>query len=447
MLSINYQTENIIVDHLPIMVCWSTNYPQKSFSIKVYKGAELVSLIAREGNNTIVTLDAISLQSFTSYTIEVLTHGDNGENNVFRNSFTTSNLGHFSGRWVSGGHHFTNDIHYYRGKRNVVMRKTIYLDEELLDAYISIVGLGFYKLYINGKEVTRGELNTDWTNYAKIIYYDTYNIKPFINQPKNEVIVELADGWFNPAPLKLFGKYNLRETLTIGEPQVIADIYMKFADREMIIGSDADWQYCEGAYTFNNIYLGERLDMKLFRGDNTTDLLMPDWKNVVLSNGPEGRLVSSFIPKINHTLSLGAEHIHVVDEETFIIDFGAIVTGFIDLSITASENQRVELLYSEDVDENYELNTDSTLAGFVGKQVTEGVIIDGGIGAPARAEQKDAFECRSGKNHFINAFTCHSFRYVQLSGINIEQLNNVQALSVHTVLRENGGFYCSDRLC
>ncbi|STU74383.1 alpha-L-rhamnosidase family [Klebsiella pneumoniae subsp. ozaenae] len=36
------------------------------------------------------------------------------------------------------------------------------------------------------------------------------------------------------------------------------------------------------------------------------------------------------------------------------------------------------------------------------------------------------FECRSGKNHFINAFTCHSFRYVQLSGINIEQLNNVQ---------------------
>ncbi|KAB7990227.1 alpha-L-rhamnosidase N-terminal domain-containing protein, partial [Klebsiella pneumoniae] len=175
MLSINYQTENIIVDHLPIMVCWSTNYPQKSFTIKVYKGAELVSLIAREGNKTIVTLDAISLQSFTSYTIEVLTHGDNGENNVFKNSFTTSNLGHFSGRWVSGGHHFTNDIHYYRGKRNVVMRKTIYLDEELLDAYISIVGLGFYKLYINGKEVTRGELNTDWTNYAKIIYYDTYN--------------------------------------------------------------------------------------------------------------------------------------------------------------------------------------------------------------------------------------------------------------------------------
>ncbi len=84
MLSINYQTENIIVDHLPIMVCWSTNYPQKSFTIKVYKGAELVSLIAREGNKTIVTLDAISLQSFTSYTIEVLTHGDNGENNVLK---------------------------------------------------------------------------------------------------------------------------------------------------------------------------------------------------------------------------------------------------------------------------------------------------------------------------------------------------------------------------
>lgn len=102
MLSINYQTENIIVDHLPIMVCRSTDYPQKSFLIKVYKGVEQISLITREGNDTIITLDAISLQCFTSYTIEVLTHGENGESNVFKNSFTTSNLGQFFrslGKW------------------------------------------------------------------------------------------------------------------------------------------------------------------------------------------------------------------------------------------------------------------------------------------------------------------------------------------------------------
>ncbi|PLL67788.1 hypothetical protein CWN76_27770, partial [Klebsiella quasipneumoniae] len=55
MLSINYQTENIIVDHLPIMVCRSTDYPQKSFLIKVYKGVEQISLITREGNDTIIT--------------------------------------------------------------------------------------------------------------------------------------------------------------------------------------------------------------------------------------------------------------------------------------------------------------------------------------------------------------------------------------------------------
>lgn len=444
MLSINYQKDNVIVDHLPVPISWTTGYPQQSFSIRVYRGDELLKIIEKEGNSTTATLEAIPLHRFTTYTIEVLTHGEDNESNVFKNNFITSNLGNFEGLWVSAAHTFTDERSYYRGKRNAVIKKTISVDEDLLDAYISIVGLGFYKLYINGKEVTRGELNTDWTNYSKIIYYDTYRIKPFLTQSENEIIVELADGWFNPAPLKLFGKYNLRETLTIGEPQVIADICIKYAGSEIIIGTDDGWQYCEGAYIFNNIYLGERLDMRLFRGDNSTDIVKPEWKQVVCSNGPEGRLVSSFIPKINHTLSVGAEHIHVVDEDAFIVDFGAIVTGFIDLSITASEKQSVELTYSEEIHENYSLNTDSTLAGFVGKEVAEGVIINGGIGAPERAEQKDAFLCRNGVNHFVNAFTYHSFRYVQICGINIEQLNNIQALSVHTDLTESGGFYCSD---
>lgn len=444
MLSINYQKDNVIVDHLPISLSWFTNYPQHSFTIQIRKGKDVLTTIEGKGNSTTAIVDSIELESYTDYAIDVFTYGDKKERNAFRNKFTTSNLGQFKGQWISGDKKFTDESSYYDGKRNTIIRKKIRIEKEVIDAYISIVGLGFYKLYINGKEVTRGELNTDWTNYHKTVYYDTYKINHFFTLPVNNVVIELADGWFNPAPLKLFGKYNLRETLAIGEPQVIADIHIQYADDIVTLGTDGSWEYCEGAYIFNNIYLGERIDLKLFEGDNTTDIINPQWKTVSLSEGPDGHLLSSFIPKINHTSSVGPEHIYVVDENSFIIDFGVIVAGFIDLLVTASESQEVVLTFSEEVNENYSLNTDSTLAGFVGKEVAEGIVINGGPGAPERAEQRDAFLCRNGINHFVNAFTWHSFRYVQVCGINIEQLNTIQALSVHTDLTESGGFYCSD---
>lgn len=444
MLRINHKSDSIVVDQLPIHLDWSVNYKQKAYDLSVMKDNEVIHFIKQTGNVTNILLDSFELKSNSNYKIDLSVYGFDGTAEIFSRSFRTGNFGDFTGDWISHNKVLLNEADYYQENRNPLMRKTFEISDTIEESFINIIGLGYYKLYVNGNEVGDAELNTDWTNYNKTVYYDTYDITSFLKQGMNEVLVELGNGWFNPAPLTLFGKYNLRKTLSVGEPQLVADIIIKKANETMVIPTDSSWEFAQGAYLFNNIYLGEVLDYRLITGNKTFELANPVWKSVTLTEGPKGKVVPSFIPKIKKTAKLRPQHFHVVDENEVVIDFGKILTGFIDLTLTACDGQEIELTYSEEINDDFTLNTDSTLAGFVGKEVECGFILPGGEGAPSRADQKDKIICRNGSIRYINKFTFHSFRYVYLKGLNLDQINEISAHYVHTDLHRDGSFVCDD---
>lgn len=444
MLKINHKSDSIVVDKLPIHLNWSVNYKQKAYDLSVIKDDEVIHFVNQTGNDTSVQIDSFELASNSNYIIKVSVYDNDGQCEVLHNTFRTGNFGCFSGKWISQGKILDHESEYYHENRNPIFRKAFTVEQDIIESFINIVGLGYYKLYINGREVGDAELNTDWSNYSKTVYYDTYNIARYLKKGNNEVLVELGNGWFNPAPLTLFGKYNLRKTLSIGEPQLIADLIVKSAEETVIVSSDASWEVSEGPYLFNNIYLGEILDFRLLKGRHTFDVEHPAWKQVAVVDGPAGELVPGFIPKIKKSGQLKPHHIVVVDESEVVIDFGKVLSGFIDITLTANDGQEIEFIYSEQINSDYTLKTDSTLAGFVGKEVDDGFIIPGGHGSPFRAEQKDKIICKSGSVRFVNKFTYHSFQYVQIKGLNLDQVKEICAIYVHTALDEVGSFACSD---
>lgn len=83
---------------------------------------------------------------------------------------------------------------------------------------IDCCGLGFYRLSVNGKTVSDVYLNSDVTNYDRVVYYDTYELTDFLQEGDNRIEVELANGWYNPAPIEILGRYNIRKQLAIGKP-------------------------------------------------------------------------------------------------------------------------------------------------------------------------------------------------------------------------------------
>ncbi|WEJ85016.1 family 78 glycoside hydrolase catalytic domain [Kluyvera intermedia] len=444
MLQLNYQVNHIIVDKLPIVCHWSVPHKQLSYSMTVSSGTSLIHEVSGIGDDTSLLIEGFNIDKNTRYHVELTSQGENGSIISVVNQFSTSNLGDFKGVWISAADSQPVQPDSAVEYRNNILRKQFDIQHDILESSVNIAGLGFYTLYINGQKVSGNELNTDWTNYSKTVYYDTYDLTDYLISGANEVVIELANGWFNPSPMKLFGKYNLRETLCTGENQALADITVKGRSETSYVSTDNTWVYCQGAYLRNNIYLGEAQDFRLFSGRNTTDMIAPRWHKVFLSKGPDGQLVSSFIPKIKKIKTVDFSHIHLVDENELVIDFGETVSGLLDLSVSASDGQQITLTYGENIADGYLLNTDSTLAGFIGKEVAPGVTINGGEESPRRAEQQDCLICRSGTNHYVNKYTYHSFRYVKISGMSLDQLNHVLVHSAHSNLESAGHFLCSD---
>lgn len=444
MLQINYQTSRIVVDRLPVACHWSVKHIQTSYHVTILKDDSVVHELTGVGDSTDLLLTGFELSEYGTYTVRINSCNSAGSMVSLTNSFITGNLGNFHGNWIAKSFQNIKDKPEDSSTRNTVLRKCFPIQNAIDRAVINIAGLGFYNLYINGDKVSRNELNTDWTNYSKTIYYDTYEIKDYLKTGGNTLIIELGNGWYAPSEMKLFGKYNLRDMLCSGVTQAIADIFIQGEGLSVRLSTDETWECTEGAYFTNNIYLGETLDSRLFSGRNTTELVSPRWNNVLRAKGPQGQMVSSYIPKIEKIKCLDFKEIHVLNESEFIVDFGETLSGLIDLSVSASEGQVITLTYAECLDDDYTLNTGSTLAGFIGKEVAPGIIINGGESSPGRAEQIDQLICRSGINHLVNKYTYHSFRYVKVSGMNLDQLLCIMAHKAYSKLESAGDFLCSD---
>lgn len=331
----------------------------------------------------------------------------------------------FSGQWIQGENYDygNEDELYYHNHPNTILYKSFDLDRIDKENIFRIAVLGYYVLSVNGKRVSIAELNNDWTDFTKCVYFDEYDITNYLNIGMNEIEIELGNGMYNPSPLRLFGKYNLRQRLAeIGEPKAICELIV---NQKTYLSSDSSWLYKPGYYLFNNLYLGEKIDYTI-----KSTQLFP----VTISN-KEYHFEKSFIPKI--------KKFQVVEpfetkeyHDGLLVDFGKMISGFISLNINTYANQGIKLEYSEDF-RNGEMFYDTVLAGSVGEKIND-FQIHGGPGAPERAIQTDVIKCNEGVTYFENKFTYHSFRYVYLTGCSLDQINKIEAIYVHTDLKQIG---------
>lgn len=65
-----------------------------------------------------------------------------------------------------------------------LFRKSFICSKPITAAEITMCGLGFYELYINGNNITKGLMAPYISNPDYLLYYDTYNIKPYLQTVK-----------------------------------------------------------------------------------------------------------------------------------------------------------------------------------------------------------------------------------------------------------------------
>jgi alpha-L-rhamnosidase len=394
--------------------------------------------------NLHIEYEGVALKPFTRYfwQIKVYNQANIASNWSEIATFETAAFSptDWKAQWIDNGKaQFICDEDFYKDDPNPLFRKQFSIKKKVQSARLYIAGLGYYEAYFNGEKIGNDVLSPAFMAYRAQVSYLTYDITQKLQNGENTLGVMLGNGWYNPLPLQLFGKFNLREHQQTGRPCLKAQILIKYNDEtQEIIATDASWQTAFGPILRNNVYLGEHYDARLEKDFNSKN----DWKNAALCQGPSGILVAQKSPPIRITKTVKPIGIKKIGKDTFIVDMGQNFAGVARIKVSGKAGNRISLRYGEDTLSNGALNYFTSVAG----QIKEIWNVNGGSGAPKTAWQQDIYTLKGGEKEIWNArFTFHGFRYVEITGWpGTPTLADIEGLRMNSDLTQRGDFTCSN---
>lgn len=322
--------------------------------------------------------------------------------------------------------------HFFREKNNCRLTKLFTVEKTVSRSIVDCCGLGYGVLFVNGKRVTEARLVPDVSNYDRVVYYNSYDITELLTVGQNRIDFWLGNGWYIPAPAAILGKYNVRKQLAIGKNCLKLLLETEYADGERSeIVSDETWQCGNGPFLYNDIYIGEVYT------DTVEEQAL---SQAVAIHGPTGQLVPSFIPEIKRAAKVSARKISETATTT-LYDFGEIMTGQVQMTLSANYIGEVTILYAEDMKEN-KLDFSSTTSGRYG--ITDEMI---SIHSDDPILQKDVVVKKQAKQlHYQNEFTYHSFRYAEVSFSGENPVEILEGRTIHTEIEQKADFESSSYL-
>ncbi|MDQ6844866.1 MAG: glycoside hydrolase family 78 protein [Bacteroidota bacterium] len=389
------------------------------------------------------------LQPFTRYYWKVKVYDENGTASAWSKPawFETAmlNINDWSAKWINdGSKNPDKDEDYYKQDRMPLFRKEFSANKKIASARLYISGLGYYEAYLNGKKIGDHVLDPGFTTYRKEVLYAVYDITVMVKRNKNILGIMLGDGWWNPLPLKLFGRWDLRNYQQSGRPCVKAELHIHYADGSIEkIVTDESWLTAPGPVTHNNVYLGEKYDARLEQKNwSIAGADKSVWKNAVFTEGPAGTLTAQMQPPIRVTKIIEPVKITEPAKDTFIVDMGQNFAGVAQIKIKAAAGTKISLRYGEALFKDGHLNYLTTVM----TQIKKGVI-NGGPGAPETAWQQDEYICKGdGIETWSPRFTFHGFRYVEITGWpGKPTLNDIRGFRMNSDVARTGTFECSDQ--
>lgn len=308
--------------------------------------------------------------------------------------------------WISDGKpQPTSDEACYVDDPAPLFKKTFQVKGRMKAAQLHIVGLGLYRAELNGKPIGNAVLAPLWTPFGHRVLFDMYDVKPLLVQGENTLTVTLGNGWYNPLPLRLWGRINVRAKVAVGRPSLAAELVLTDATGATeTVTTDTSWQVAETPLLRNSLYLGEVYDARLAIGP---------WRPASIETGPSGALEPAAAPKVVEVGSWQARHVKALAPNIYIVDMGRNFSGVATFQLgKGPAGERITFRYGELLHTNGTVNVMTAVCGQIKRK---GV---GGPGAPDIAEQHDVYiRSGAGDETYTPRFTWHVFRYVQIEGL------------------------------
>ncbi|MEN8863788.1 MAG: family 78 glycoside hydrolase catalytic domain, partial [Lentimonas sp.] len=306
------------------------------------------------------------------------------------------------------------DEDFFKDDPAPLFRKPFKLTGQMKTARLYITALGYYRASLNGEVIGDQHLDPLWTRPDKRVFYSTFDVTENLAAENNCLGVSLGNGWYNPLPLRMWGRKNLREHLPVGRPQFIARLHIQYTDGSSeSITSDASWKVTQGPILRNNIYLGEKVDArKDIPGWDKPGLDDSDWSTAQTVSAPKGALEALPLPAIKITKKLNPVAVTEPSKGVYIVDMGQNFGGWASFDFDVPAGTEISIRYGELLYKDGTLDPMSSVCGQI-KNASKPQY----LGAPPVAWQKDKYIARGGGENYPPQFTFHAFRYIELTGL------------------------------
>jgi len=317
-------------------------------------------------------------------------------------------------------------------------------------AILTICGLGFYELFVNGERITKGHLAPYISNPDDLLYYDSYDITSLLTKGENVIGIILGNGFFN-----CFGGsvWDFEKAAWRAPLKVAFSLEM---DGEVLFEADENVTVSESAITFDDLRIGVFYDARLEKADwNKPDYDDSNWKHAHYVPAPKGQprlcdAESVVVHEERKAISIkhfddfyyccenNVEYKDFIErtrvKDTWLYDFGVNDSGICRLKIKGKKGQVVKLRFGEMLVDGF-----FSIRSTVFKRDDKKYLID--------YPQMDIYTLKGeGEEIFVPPFTYHGFRYVLVEGITEEQATSdlLTYLTVSSDFAYRGNFSCSN---
>lgn len=411
-LRIEYLTNPVGIDVKKPRFSWKItseeqNVLQTSYQIVVTSEGKLVwDTGNRDSNSSIlVEYEGTELKPCSMYEVHVKVWDNKGNIDNIDGRFETGLLSgtNFSAKWIT--HTFAEEE-----TACPIFVKEFPVEKEIEKVRVYATSLGVYEIKINGEKVGDSFFAPGWTNYKKRLQYQTYKVDGLL-KGKNKIEMTVGNGWYKG----IFG-FTCTPNHYGDRVAALAEIHITYTDgsRE-IISTDESWNVTTGQIRYSEIYMGETID---------STLKEQELSKAVLTSFDYNRIVAQESEPVRITKKLPAKELIITPKGERLIDFGQILTGFVEFKITGTDGQKITLRHAEVLDKEGNFYPDTL----------------------RQAISTDNFICNGHAQTFTPHFTFHGFRYICIEGLEDIELENFTACILHTEMEETGTFTTSNPL-
>lgn len=292
----------------------------------------------------------------------------------------------------------------------------------LRDARVYASAHGVYELSINGRKVGDQFLAPGYTEYAKRIQSQTYDVTALLTAGANGFGAALGDGWW-AGKVGLAGKGGYG-----GDLAVVARLRIRYTDGSVQwVDTNPGWKWTAGPFVATDNQLGESyVAQHLPAGWNTAAYDDATWQAVTVRPSDTAKLSPQPDEPVRQTQILGTTQVTSPASGVNIYDLGQNMVGVPRVTITGLAGETVRLRHAE------VLNRDGTM-------------YTANLRAAAATDYYTF--AANGTVTYQPTFTQHGFRFIEITGLtNLPAAADVKGVVLGSDLPRTGTLQTSDAL-